>query len=156
MLLTPALLGAGGEPLRAPGITSQQWLNSEPISSQALRGKVVLVEFWTFGCRNCKNVEPHIQQWHRRYKDAGLVVIGVHTPEFVYERNPDNLRDYVAEHEILYPVAVDNDARVWQAFHNWAWPSIYLIGKQGKIRYRRIGEGGYQETERTIRILLDE
>ena len=156
ILLTPALLGAGGEQGKAPEIVSRQWLNSEPLSMQALRGKVVLVEFWTFGCWNCKNVEPYIRQWHQKYQDKGLVVIGVHTPEFAYERKLDNLRNYASKNDIHYPVAVDNDAKIWHAFQNWAWPTIYLVGKQGQIRYKRIGEGGYQETEETIGKLLSE
>ena len=156
MLLSPALLGAGAEPPLAPEITSQQWLNSEPLSIQALRGKVVLVEFWTFGCWNCKNVEPQIKLWHKKYQNKGLVVIGVHTPEFAYERKLDNLRNYIDEHAIDYPVAIDNDTKIWHAFDNWAWPTIYLVGKQGQIRYKRIGEGGYRETEAAIRNLLNE
>ena len=117
---------------------------------------MVLVEFWTFGCWNCRNVEPHIKQWHQKYQDKGLVVIGVHTPEFTYERKLDNLRNYVRKNRIHYPVAVDNDGETWHAFQNRAWPTIYLVGKQGKIRYKRIGEGGYRETEASIRKLLRE
>jgi len=170
-LFSPLLLGAGGKPAMAPefdsarspslpSVSAQQpsspWLNSGPLSMQALRGKVVLVEFWTFGCRNCQNVEPHIRQWYANYKDNGLVVIGVHTPEMAYERRLDRLREYVGKHGIDYPVVVDNDAAIWHAYRNWAWPTIYLVGKQGQIRYRHVGEGAYQETERTIHTLLDE
>lgn len=161
LLLALALLGAGGKQATAPGFGSAQsnagrWLNSQPLSMQALRGKVVLVEFWTFGCWNCRHVEPYIRQWHQRYNDKGLVVVGVHTPEFAYERKPDKLRNYVKENDIRYPVVIDNDSEIWRAFHNWAWPTIYLIGKKGEIRYSRIGEGGYRETERAIRELLGE
>jgi len=175
LLCCPILLGAGGEPAiagaamapefpsaQAPSLPSAsaplspQWLNSGPLSMQQLRGRVVLVEFWTFGCRNCKNVEPYIKRWHKKYQDKGLVVIGVHTPEFAYERKLDNLRNYVGKNAIHYPVVVDNDAGIWHAYRNWAWPTVYLVGKRGKIRYKRIGEGGYRETERTIRRLLDE
>jgi len=116
----------------------------------------LLVEFWTFGCWNCKNVEPYIKQWHKKFQDKGLIVIAVHTSEFAYERKLDKLRNYVSKDGIHYAVAVDNDARIWHAFDNWAWPSIYLVGKQGQIRYKRIGEGGYRETEDTIRKLLNE
>ena len=156
MLLIPMLTEAGEERLLAPDISTKQWLNSRPLSMQELRGKVVLVEFWTFGCWNCKNVEPYIKQWHKKYQSKGLVVIGVHTPEFAYEHKLDNLRNYLDEHDIHYPVAVDNDAKIWHAFRNWAWPTVYLVGKQGEIRYKRIGEGGYRETEATIRKLLSE
>lgn len=161
LLLTPVLLGAGGKHATAPGFglaesNADRWLNSQPLSMKDLYGKVVLVEFWTFGCWNCRNIEPQIRQWHQRYKDEGLVVIGVHTPEFSYERKLDKLRNYVDEHGIRYPVVIDNDTEIWQAFHNWAWPTIYLINRQGEIRYSRIGEGGYRETERAIRKMLAE
>ncbi len=157
ILLSPLLLGAGGSTTPvAPEIHAQQWLNSEPLSMQSLRGKVTLVEFWTFGCWNCTNVEPHIKQWHEKYKDEGLTVIGVHRPEFAYERKLDNLRNYLNKHDIQYPVAVDNDSTIWHAFNNWAWPSIYLIGKKGHIRYKHVGEGSYEATEQAIRKLLDE
>ena len=140
----------------APEIQSEQWLNSGPLSMQALRGRVVLVEFWTFGCWNCRNVEPHIRQWYDRYRDKGFIVIGVHTPEFAFERKLERLRSYLEEHDIQYPVAVDNDSSIWRAYSNWAWPTIYLIGKQGNIRYKRIGEGGYRETEKAIQMLIRE
>lgn len=117
---------------------------------------MVLVEFWTFGCWNCRNVEPYIKQWHKKYQDDGLVVIAVHRPEFAYEEKLKNLRHYLDEHEIKYPVAVDNDSRIWHAFNNWAWPTVYLIGKKGYLRYKRVGEGGYQATEKKIRELLNE
>lgn len=156
MLLIPILADAGEERPLAPDISTQQWLNSQPLGMHELRGRVVLVEFWTFGCWNCKNVEPHIKQWHKKYRGKGLVVIGVHTPEFAYERKLDNLRNYVDEHDIHYPVAVDNDAKIWHAFQNWAWPTVYLVDRQGRIRYKRIGEGGYRETEAGIRKLLNE
>ena len=170
LLCVPLLLSAGGkpaigEPAIVPEFPSAQsisakpaptWLNSAPLSMHALRGKVALIEFWTFGCRNCRHVEPHIRQWHARHRDAGLVVIGVHTPEMAYERSLDRLRGYVGKHGIDYPVVVDNDAAIWHAYRNWAWPTIYLVGKQGHIRYTHIGEGAYPETERTIRMLLNE
>jgi len=156
LLISPLLLGAGGKPPMVPEIVSAQWLNTVPLSMQALRGKVVLVEFWTFGCWNCQHVEPYIKQWNHKYKDEGLVVIGVHTPEFAYEHELGKLRNYLNEHDIQYPVAVDNDSRTWYAFHNWAWPTIYLVGKQGHIRYKRVGEGGYAETQSAIRMLLNE
>ena len=156
ILLSPAMLGAGGQSTRMPEIVSKQWLNSAPLTTAGLRGKVVLVEFWTFGCWNCGNVEPYIKRWHKKYKDEGLVVIAVHTPEFDYERKLNKLRNYLREHDIQYPVAVDNDSRIWHAYRNWAWPTIYLVGKRGHIRYKRIGEGGYAETEKVIGMLLEE
>ncbi len=156
ILLSPLLLAAGGSQPLAPEIRAEKWLNSEPLDKGMLRGKVVLVEFWTLGCWNCKNVEPYIKRWHSNYHDEGLVVIGVHRPEFAYERDQGNLSRYLNEHEITYPVAVDNDSSIWHAFNNWAWPTIYLIGKRGHIRYKRVGEGGYQTTENTIRTLLNE
>ena len=141
---------------QAPEIESAQWLNSPPLSMASLHGKVVLVEFWTFACYDCRHVEPYIKQWHRDYGDKGLTVIGVHAPEFSFERNLGNLRGYIAEHGITYPVAVDNDFAIWHAWHNRAWPTLYLVDRQGVIRYQRIGEGGYRITEATIRRLLDE
>ena len=156
ILLSPFLLGAGGTLPPAPEVRAEKWLNSEPLDIEGLRGKVVLVEFWTFGCWNCKNVEPYIIDWHKKYQNDGLVIIGVHTPEFAYEQKLGNLRRYLEEHGITYPVAVDNNFGIWHAFNNWAWPTVYLIGKQGHIRYKRIGEGGYKATEETIRALLNE
>ena len=141
---------------KAPGIESSHWLNSEPILPQGLRGKVVLVEFWTFGCYNCRNVEPKVKEWHRRYKDQGLVVISIHSPEFSYERDINKVKDYVRTHEIKYPVAIDNDFKNWNRFHNRYWPAIYLIDKEGLIRYLRVGEGGYNKTERMIKTLIAE
>ncbi|HKI61755.1 MAG TPA: redoxin domain-containing protein [Mariprofundaceae bacterium] len=140
----------------APTIHSETWINSAPLTAGDVKGRVLLVEFWTFGCYNCRNVEPHIKQWHRDYADKGLTVIGVHAPEFGFERDAANLRAYIAKHGITYPVAVDNDFANWYAWHNRAWPTLYLVDRQGNIRYQRIGEGGYRVTEATIRRLLDE
>jgi thiol-disulfide isomerase/thioredoxin len=155
LLLMPGGAGAGiGMP--APDIAGPVWMNSPPRSLQELRGKVVLVEFWTFGCYNCRNVEPYVKQWHHRYNAKGLVVIGVHSPEFAYEREIDFVRRYVEEHEIRYPVTIDNDFVIWNRFGNRYWPAMYLVDKHGVIRYVRVGEGGYAETERTIQALLAE
>lgn len=157
LLVAPAWLGARPTPPRiAPPVTAEQWLNSEPLANEDLRGKVVLVEFWTFACWNCKNVEPYVKQWHERYADDGLVVVAVHTPEFSFEKDLDNVRDYVAEQGIEYAVAVDNDFSTWKAFGNWAWPTIYLVDREGTIRHTKVGEGAYDDTERRIRALLDE
>ena len=139
---------------KAPDIASQTWLNSAPIHLSDLKGKVVMVEFWTFGCYNCRNVEPHVKEWHRKYAERGFVVIGVHSPEFSYEHDVDEVTRYLKDHDIRFPVPIDNDFSIWNRYGNRYWPAMYLIDKQGVIRYVRIGEGGYQETERLIQGLL--
>jgi thiol-disulfide isomerase/thioredoxin len=153
IMLSAADAGVG---MPAPEISGQSWLNSGPLALAELKGKVVLVEFWTFGCYNCRNVEPYIKAWHQKYADKGLIVIGVHAPEFSYERVVANVRRYVREHAIQYPVAIDNDFNTWKRYNNRYWPAMYLIDKRGVIRYLRVGEGGYQETEQQIRALLEE
>jgi len=158
--LAVALLAGGGAEARvgapAPDIASLVWLNGNSVGMADLRGKVVLVEFWTFGCYNCRNVEPYVKEWHKKYADQGLVVIGVHSPEFKYEHNVENVKRYVEEHHITYAVPIDNDFSNWNRYGNRYWPAMYLIDKQGVIRSVRIGEGGYQETERLIQTLLAE
>ncbi|MBI3610375.1 MAG: redoxin domain-containing protein [Nitrospirae bacterium] len=141
---------------KAPEIISPVWINSDPQLLSGLRGKVVMVEFWTFGCYNCRNVEPQIKKWHQTYADRGLVVIGIHTPEFSYEKEVDAVKRYVQEKKIPYAVAIDNDFTIWNQYQNHYWPAIYLIDKQGVIRYIRVGEGSYAETERMIQNLLAE
>jgi thiol-disulfide isomerase/thioredoxin len=116
----------------------------------------VLVEFWTFGCYNCQNIEPYVKSWYDKFKDHGLIVIGVHSPEFGDERVLKNVRNYVREHKIQYAVAIDNDYKTWNSYQNRYWPAIYLVDKQGVIRHIRIGEGGYDQTEQKIRDLLAE
>jgi thiol-disulfide isomerase/thioredoxin len=116
----------------------------------------VLVEFWTFACWNCQNVEPHVKAWHAKYQAAGLRVIGVHCPELDRERELANLRAYVREHGIAYPVLIDNAFRTWRAYGNRYWPALYLVDKRGLIRHVAIGEGRYAETEAKIRELLAE
>jgi thiol-disulfide isomerase/thioredoxin len=151
------LLGATANvPRSAPELSGEVWLNSAPRTLAALRGQVVLVEFWTFACGNCRNVEPHVRAWHERYAKQGLVVIGVHTPEFDRERELANVKRYLAEHRIDWPVLVDNGFRTWRAYGNRYWPAFYLIDKQGRIRHQRFGEGGYAETEAWIGRLLAE
>ena len=157
----PLLLGSwwtasGGIGQPAPEIAAQAWINSEPQRLADLHGKVTLVEFWTFGCINCRNVEPHVKEWQRKYVDHGLVVIGVHTPETSFERDPDNVERYVREHGITYPVAIDADFTTWKRFGNSAWPALYLIDKRGVVSLVHVGEGDYAETERRIEALLDE
>jgi thiol-disulfide isomerase/thioredoxin len=145
-----------GVGMPAPEISGQSWLNSKPLRIAELKGKVVLVEFWTFGCFNCRNVEPYVKAWHQKYADKGLVVIAVHAPEFSYERVIANVQRYLREHAIQYPVAIDNDFNTWKRYQNRYWPAMYLIDKKGMIRYLRVGEGGYQETEQQMRSLLEE
>jgi thiol-disulfide isomerase/thioredoxin len=140
----------------APEISGQTWINSKPLRLAELKGKVVLLEFWTFGCYNCRNVEPHVKAWHQKYADKGLVVIGVHAPEFSYERVIANVQRYVRDHAILYPIAIDNDFITWNRYKNRYWPALYLIDKRGIIRYTRVGEGGYARTDQAIQALLGE
>ncbi|WP_372240763.1 redoxin domain-containing protein [Pseudomonas sp. CK-NBRI-02] len=130
------------------------WINSEPLTLEQLRGQVVLVEFWTYDCVNCQRALPHVQQWHERYRDQGLVVIGVHTPEYAHEQVTANLDEAVGRLGITYPVAQDNDYRTWNAFGNRYRPALYLIDQGGRIVYQHFGEGAYAETETKIRQLL--
>ncbi|HJS17999.1 MAG TPA: redoxin domain-containing protein [Anaerolineales bacterium] len=141
----------------APELTNNTWLNVDsPLRLADLRGKVVLLEMWTFGCINCQNVMPWLKEWHSRYEDQGLVIIGNHYPEFSFEEDLDQLKDAVKRNEIEYAVAQDNDGATWRAYQNRYWPTLYLIDKQGSIRYVHIGEGRYQETEENIKALLEE
>ncbi len=132
------------------------WLNSQPLTSAELRGKVVLVDFWTYSCINCIRTIPYVRAWAEKYKDQGLVVIGVHAPEFAFEKNVDNVRKAIADFQINYPVAIDNDYRIWRAFENNYWPAHYLIDAKGQIRYQHFGEGNYRQTEQAIQDLLHE
>ena len=138
----------------APEIQSDTWLNSDPLQLADLRGKVVLVEFWTFDCINCRNVLPAMQEWHERFADDGLVIIGVHTPEFAYEREVNLVEDAIARLGVSWPVALDNEKVTWRAYQNHYWPVMYLIDKQGEIRYIHIGEGKYDTTAAVIEELL--
>ena len=141
----------------APELTNDSWLNVDaPLRLADLRGKVVLIEMWTFGCINCQNVMPSLKDWHSTYKDAGLIIIGNHYPEFSYEEDLDNVKNAIVKYGIEYAVAQDNDGATWQAYKNHYWPALYLIDKQGHIRYINIGEGNYKETEQNIQALLAE
>ena len=141
----------------APELTNTTWLNVDsPLRIADLRGKVVMVEMWTFGCINCQNVMPSLKEWHAKYSDQGLVIIGNHFPEFDYEADLNNLKEAVARNEIEYAVAQDNNGDTWRAYKNHYWPALYLIDKQGHIRYVHIGEGRYKETEENIQALLVE
>jgi thiol-disulfide isomerase/thioredoxin len=138
----------------APAIEASGWINSPALAPTDLAGKVVLYDFWTFGCVNCQNTLPYVKAWYARYAADGLVVLGIHSPEFSYEAQADNVRAYVAEHGITYPVALDPDHVVWRAFDNHYWPNFYLHDRSGQRRYTHIGEGSYRETEDAIRALL--
>ena len=141
----------------APELTSDTWLNVDaPLRLAELRGNVVMVEMWTFGCINCQNVMPALKEWHANYKDQGLVIIGNHYPEFSYEADLANLKDAVARFDIQYAIAQDNEGANWRAYQNRYWPTLYLIDKQGHLRYVHIGEGRYTETEENIKALLAE
>ncbi len=141
----------------APELTNTVWLNTpQPLRLADLRGKVVLLDMWTFDCINCRNTIPYLRSWHEKYAAAGLVVIGNHFPEFGYEADLDNLRRAISELDVPYPVAQDNAGDTWQAYHNQYWPTLYLIDKRGHIRYLHIGEGSYEETETAIQDLLAE
>src|SRR5437660_7503431 len=130
------------------------WLNSEPLRPAALRGHVVLVDFWTLTCINWLRQEPYVRAWSQTYRDDGLVVIGVHTPEFSFEHEIDRIRPAIKERAIDYPVAVDNHYTIWSAFDNHYWPALYFIDKEGIIRDQQFGEGRYEESERIIQRLL--
>ncbi|MES3024303.1 MAG: thioredoxin family protein [Pseudomonadota bacterium] len=139
----------------APEFTGiDKWLNSEPLTMQQLGGKVVLVDFWTYTCINCINTLPFVKSWHQKYKDQGLVVIGVHTPEFPFERSTDKVRTALKRFEIGFPVAQDNRYLTWSAYNNQYWPAFYLIDKKGRVAYTHFGEGRYAQTEAAIAALL--
>ncbi|MCR4263952.1 MAG: thioredoxin family protein, partial [Candidatus Roizmanbacteria bacterium] len=135
----------------------ETWLNvNEPLTMEALRGKVVLIDFWTYTCINCIRTLPHVTAWHETYKDDGFTVIGVHTPEFEFEKKTENVERAIEQYNITYPVAQDNDYGTWRAYDNHFWPAHYLIDAGGYIRYTHFGEGKYEETEDMIRKLLME
>jgi thiol-disulfide isomerase/thioredoxin len=132
------------------------YINSDPITLADLNGKVVLVDFWTYSCINCIRTIPYLNAWHEKYADKGLVILGVHTPEFEFEKDYSNVKAAVEKFEIKYPVLLDNDKGTWKAFENRYWPHKYLIDDEGYIRYDHIGEGGYADTEKVIQSLLSE
>ena len=138
----PELLGGGA------------WINSEPLTLAGLKGKVVLIDFWTYGCYNCQNTLPYVKQWWEKYKDQGLVIVGVHTPEFASEHVLDNVQSAVERAGIGWPVVQDNDYKIWRAYGNNYWPRFYLIDGHGQVIYDHIGEGAYEETERQIQAAL--
>jgi thiol-disulfide isomerase/thioredoxin len=132
------------------------WLNSEPLSGPDLRGQVVLVDFWTYTCINWLRTLGYVRAWAEKYEAQGLVVVGVHTPEFPFEQDADNVRRAVKELHVEYPVALDNDYAVWRAFGNQYWPAVYIADADGRIRHHQFGEGGYEECERVVQALLRE
>lgn len=153
-------IGAGGQlPVEGelPSLDALgPWINSPPLTREQLRGKVVVIDFWTYSCINCIRSIPYVRAWYETYKDDGLVVIGVHAPEFAFERSPDNVRKAVANLGIRYPVALDNNLVVWTALKNNYWPAHYFFDAQGRQRYHHFGEGSYDESEMVIRQLLAE
>jgi cytochrome c biogenesis protein CcdA/thiol-disulfide isomerase/thioredoxin len=150
---SPMEQGKGAMPSLAGAV---QWLNSPELSAESLRGKVVLVDFWTYDCINCQHTLPYVKDWAKKYEKDGLVVIGVHTPEYGYERIIDNVRDQVKKLGITYPVAIDNNYTIWRNFDNQYWPAHYLIDAKGQVRYSHFGEGRYEAQEQMIQQLLQE
>lgn len=140
----------------APELARGEWINSPPLSLKNLRGKVVLLEFWTFGCYNCQNTLPHIKEWHRKYSGAEFAIVGIHTPEFDREKDLQVVKREMARLGILYPVVTDDDYRTWDRYNQQYWPVVYLLDRQGIIRYVHVGEGNYEETERRITSLIME
>jgi thiol-disulfide isomerase/thioredoxin len=149
--------GAVADAALAPEVRGiVQWINSEPLSVRGLRGRVVLIDFWTYSCINCLRTLPHLKAWDRAYRDDGLVILGIHAPEFAFERVPANVRKAVRKLGIRYPVALDNDFATWRAYANEYWPAKYLIDRSGRVRYHHFGEGEYERTEALIRRYLGE
>ncbi|HSP61917.1 MAG TPA: redoxin domain-containing protein [Pyrinomonadaceae bacterium] len=154
--LQPDELIAAANAPAAPEFAKGTWINSEPLTVERLRGHVVLVEFWTFGCYNCRNTLPSVRDWDARYRERGLTIVGVHTPETTSEYSIDNVRREVPDLGIKYPVVTDNDYITWKAYAVEAWPTILVVDKQGRIRWLHVGEGKYTETESVIKTLLAE
>ncbi|HSU73097.1 MAG TPA: thioredoxin family protein [Candidatus Binatia bacterium] len=140
----------------APDFADGTWFNTQPLHIKDLRGKVVLVDFWTYSCINCIRTLPYLTMWDEKYRDAGLVIVGVHTPEFDFEKVPDNVQKAIEKYGIKYPVVQDNDYLTWRAYHNQYWPREFLIDADGFVRHDHIGEGGYEQTEMMIQGLLEE
>ena len=157
MMMMAAGSDSADVPLTLPDLSgATEWINSPALTPASLRGKVVVIDFWTYSCINCLRSLPTIQAWNEKYKESGLVIIGVHTPEFPFEKDEANVRRAVRELGIDYPVAMDNDYRLWRAFHNRFWPAHYFIDTTGRVRYHHFGEGDYEQSEAWIRSLLEE
>jgi len=146
----------GKGPIAPEIIPGGEWFNTEPLTLKELRGKVVIVDFWTYSCINCQRTLPYLKTWWDKYKDKGLVIIGVHAPEFEFEKNPENLRKAINDFALKYPIVQDNNFATWRAYDNHYWPAKYIIDKDGYIRYSHFGEGAYDETEEIIQELLKE
>jgi len=142
--------------IHAPDLVGGYWVNGEPLSIASLRGKAVLIDFWDYTCVNCIRTLPYVIEWHRRYSEHGLVVVGVHAPEFSFAKELDGVKKAIESFRIDYPVVMDNGYAIWQAYASRYWPAKYLVDKDGYIRYFHFGEGGYEETERAIQTLLRE
>jgi thiol-disulfide isomerase/thioredoxin len=158
MMMAPKGAG-GGLPAEGPMPSlagAIAWLNSPPLSAESLRGKVVLIDFWTYSCINCLRELPYVEAWAQKYAPAGLVIIGVHTPEFAFERVVGNVQKAIKDLGVTYPVAVDSDYKIWGAFNNQYWPALYFIDGTGTIRHHHFGEGEYDDSERIIKQLLKE
>jgi len=151
-ILKSAKLPVKGEAPELAGIDG--WINSEPLTLEELRGKVVLVDFWTYTCINCIRTFPHITAWYEKYKDNGFVLLGIHSPEFRFEKEKENVEREARKNNLTYPIALDNDMKTWNAFANRYWPAKYLLDVEGNIRYIHFGEGRYEETEKAIQQLL--
>ena len=141
--------------IHAPEI-GRAWYNTAPLAMRELRGRVVLVDFWDYTCSNCLRTLPYLKEWHRRYRDKGLAVIGVHSPEFSFARTAQHVEQAIREQELEYPIVLDSEFQIWQSFANRCWPTKYLIDQGGYVRYYHLGEGGYAETENAIQTLLHE
>ncbi|EKE14612.1 MAG: cytochrome c biogenesis protein, transmembrane region [uncultured bacterium] len=143
--------------IKAPEIiTGGVWFNSKPLTLSELRGKVVIIDFWTYSCINCQRTLPYLKNWNKKYKDKGLVIIGVHAPEFEFEKSEKNVAQAIKDFDLTYPVVQDNDFAIWRAYDNLYWPAKYFIDKEGYIRYSHFGEGEYDEGEKVIQELLME
>lgn len=156
LLLAAVLLGATGNTELSSLGTASGWINTPPLTAAGLRGKVVLIDFWTFTCINWLRTLPYVRAWAEKYQEQGLVVIGVHTPEFGFEKNVDNVRRAVKDLKVEFPVAMDNAYSIWRGFDNHYWPALYFVDAQGKVREHQFGEGNYADAERVIQRLLIE
>jgi len=154
MAVFSSAAAVAGDRFAAPLTGATQWLNSAPLDNEMLRGKVVLVDFWTYSCSNCLNALPHVKAWDEKYRSRGLVVVGVHTPEFDVEKDLHNVEQAIKRLGVTYPVAMDNRYTIWNAYGNRYWPAQYLIDAQGRLRYQHYGEGAYHDIEANIQALL--
>jgi thiol-disulfide isomerase/thioredoxin len=153
---TPRADPSSGEGVLPSLGSATEWLNSQPLTASALRGRIVLIQFWTYTCINWLRTLPYVRAWHQRYTDQGLTVVGVHTPEFEFERDVDNVRRAARDLRVEYPIAIDSDYEIWTALENHYWPALYFIGAKGHLRGHHFGEGDFERSERTLQQLLTE